>query len=371
MDVRSERTFVQWQSFLGFLAFLSLIGAWLVSSETAIGAAKASLSLCGEVLIPALFPFFVLSQLFIRRGYDRYLTALLRPVMGPVFGLPAEGAGALVLGSVGGYPVGASAAFALYDRSLLTAGETARLLAFCNNAGPSFVFGVVGAGLFHSTAIGARLLLVHLLAALAAGSALRFLPAAQPPFPSPPRSSAPAAAREAEPFTQSLVAAVSAALGSILSVCAYVTFFGVLVAFARQSGVFLLPAVWLGRLFSVGSGAGGALLTGAAELSSGIAALGSVSCPVPALLSAASFLLGWGGACVHCQVLALRGLRPVSLKPYLLGKLTQGVLAAVLIQLSSHFRLSAVVFLAAAATALPAVPGLFKNRSGKIRERGI
>lgn len=368
--MHSERNFVRLRSFLGFVALACLMVCWLVSAETAIASARGGLRLCAQVLIPTLFPFFVLSNLFVRRDYNRYLTAVLRPAMGPLFGLPAQSAGALVLGSIGGYPIGAATAFALYDQSLLDADETSRLLAFCNNAGPSFIFGVVGAGLFGSTRVGALLFCVHLLSALLTGSLLRFLPAGRPPSPAAEPVPRPAAPKR-EPFSASLIASVSTALGSILSVCAFVTFFAVLLGFLNRYRLLVLPAKLLHTVFGIGTDAAEAVLTGAVELSTGVGALGNIICTRSVLLSAASFLLGWGGACVHCQVLSLRGLRPISLRPYLLGKLTQGALAAVLIQLFYHGALALAVLCALVVLLLPALSHLRKNGGRKMPRRGV
>ena len=55
------------------------------------------------------------------------------------------------------------------------------LLAFCNNAGPGFLLGVCGAGMFSSSRAGAALYLSHVAAALCAGLlTCRALPQAEP-----------------------------------------------------------------------------------------------------------------------------------------------------------------------------------------------
>ena len=55
-------------------------------------------------------------------------------------------------------------------RRALSRDEGERLLAFCNNAGPGFLLGVCGAGVFSSSRAGAALYLIHVAAALCAGS---------------------------------------------------------------------------------------------------------------------------------------------------------------------------------------------------------
>lgn len=61
---------------------------------------------------------------------------------------------ALLLGLVGGYPIGAQTAAGLYRDRLLTREEAQRLLTFCNNANPVFLISVLGAGVFGSVRVG-------------------------------------------------------------------------------------------------------------------------------------------------------------------------------------------------------------------------
>ncbi|MFQ6978139.1 MAG: hypothetical protein ACLRSD_15170 [Oscillibacter sp.] len=86
-----------------------------------------------------------------------------------LFGLSGAGAAALALGLCGGYPVGARTAAELVENGALSQEEGERLLAFCNNAGPGFLLGVCGAGVFSSSRAGAALYLIHVAAALCAG----------------------------------------------------------------------------------------------------------------------------------------------------------------------------------------------------------
>lgn len=310
------------RSFWGFLGLLMVLAAWLARPGLVVSAAREGLSLCAQVLIPSLFPFFVLCNLLIRRQYHRYLTAALRPVMGPLLHLRPDAAGALAMGMVGGYPVGAATAFQLYDQGALSARETARLLAFCSNAGPGFVFGVVGAGLLGGARAGAALYAIHLLSALLVGMAVGAL---APPAAAEAAKTAPKVPQDG--FALSFVEAVKDAALTMLQVCAFLVFFSVLLAFFQGSPAWAALEALLGRLPGVGGAADG-LLQGFWEVSRGVNGLAGVE--GVALPVCCSLLLGWGGLCVHCQALALRGRRPVSMRPYFLGKAAQAVLSALL-----------------------------------------
>ncbi len=292
--------------------------ALLLFPQAGAQAARAGLRLCAEVIVPSLFPFFVLSQMALRLGLGRRLGALLAPVMGPLFRTGGAGGAALALGMVGGYPAGAEAVRDLLDRGDCSPEEAERLLCFCNNAGPSFVLSVAGVSVFGSLAAGGLLLAAHLLSALLVGVLLRSRAIPLPlthhtPICTPART-------DGAPLPHS----VRRALEATLQVCAYIVLFAVLLGLAEEAGHLLplCPPDWLS-----------ALLRGALELSNGVCALEGMADRGLAM-ELTAFLLGWGGLCVHCQTAALLEGSGLPLLPYLRAKAAQGLLSAALVHLA-------------------------------------
>ncbi len=288
-------------------------------------AVREGLQLCYNVILPSLFPFFILTSLVISLGLAGYLGRLLEPIMRPVFRVGGPCAAALALGFVGGYPVGARAALTLYEEGQCTKTEAERLLAFCNNSGPAFILGVVGAGVFADSRVGLLLCLVHALASLCVGLMFRFYRRGEDPKG---RRLSPSIS--AQRFSTAFTGAVKGAVTSALNICAFVVCFTVILRLCFLSG--LLPALagLLGRLFApLGFNEQWArqLLTGLLELSSGVAGLtqgGSLTGRV----SMAAFLLGWAGISVHCQVLSFLAESGLNVRTYLAGKLLHGLFSA-------------------------------------------
>ena len=305
-------------------------GALVLWPAEAIQAARDGLALCGNVIVPSLFPFFVLSSLVVELGMSRYLGRLLQPVMVPLFRVNGACATALALGIVGGYPVGARTAISLYQSGQCTRTEAERMLAFCNNCGPAFILGVVGAGVFGSGAAGLLLYLGHIAASLVVGLLFRFYKPSQRPGP----GRAPGAQFQTVRFPAAFTHAVTGALQSTLNICALILFFTVAIRILALSG--LTPAL-AGLMSALLSPLGLSqmwaehLLAGLLEMSSGVSSLtgGALS----GRLSMAAFMLGWAGVSVHCQVMAFLGDSGLSLRTYLVGKLLHGGLSALLISL--------------------------------------
>ena len=293
--------------------------------EQAMGAMRDGIKLCGNVILPSLFPFFVLSSLVVELGMSRYLGKLLEPVMAPLFRVNGNCAAALALGFVGGYPVGAQTAIQIYENGQCSRTEAERMLAFCNNSGPAFILGVVGAGVFGSGAAGLLLYLTHLLASLLVGMLFRFYRPGEGPQTRRGRGPQFQAASFSKSFTKS----VTGALRSTLNICAFILFFTVFLRILAHAGVLTGAARLLASLLTpLGMDQTWAerLLTGLVEVSSGVSSLtdGTLS----GRLSMAAFMLGWAGVSVHCQVMAFLGDSGLSIRTYVLGKLLHGALSA-------------------------------------------
>lgn len=129
---------------------------------------REGLSLAAAQALPALFPFFVISGLLVRCDTAR-LSPLLAKPLARLYGLPPEAAPALVLGLIGGYPVGAATACALLSKGMLSREAAERVNRFCNCASPGFCIGLVGLGVFGSAQAGAMLYGIHIISALIVG----------------------------------------------------------------------------------------------------------------------------------------------------------------------------------------------------------
>ena len=137
----------------------------------AAGGVLRGLSVCYETVIPALFPFLVLSRLLLESRAASALGLLLRPYT-RLLGLHSTKAPAAMLcGVLGGFAGGAKAVDVLYRTGELTAAEAALLLVCTIGSGPGFVVSSVGALMLGSAGAGWLLLGAQLGASLVCGLA--------------------------------------------------------------------------------------------------------------------------------------------------------------------------------------------------------
>ena len=267
----------------------------LSSAQAAAEGCRKALGVCASLIIPSLFPFFVLSSLLNALGLPGLLGRALAPTAMRVYGISGAGASALLMGLCGGYPTGAAYIAQLEKNGAVTPREAERLLAFCNNSGPAFLIGGVGCGVFHSLPAGLLLYAAHVAAALLTGLFFRqrthtgeippvFLDSADP--------------------ASALSDAVRQAVTAILNVCGFVLFFSVLLAVLDSRGLTAALVTLLSRSLGASPALARPLLAGLLELGSGVALMEGLPLS-PASLALAAFLCGWGGLAVFLQSRAL------------------------------------------------------------------
>lgn len=327
----------------------ALFAAMLVFPAPCLAGAREGLTLCGDVIVPSLFPMLALSTFLIDAGFARVLgSALERPVRA-LFGLPGGAAAALALGLIGGYPVGASACAGLHRTGELNKDDAERLLAFCVNSSPAFVIGAVGAGLLGSPGAGCLIYAAHILSSLAIGLFMRagHGKSAAMPGGAPRSVKAAGVPQPAEAFVGSVVSAAS----GIVNICAFVVFFSALSALLTGSGALAYPALVLGLNEKALEAPVRALL----EVSNGCAAIAAVT---PYGLPAISVCLSWSGLSVMCQAGSMVRSEGLSIKRYVLCRIPHMLLSAALtLILMKLFPAAVPAFSAHAAKLVPASHG--------------
>lgn len=298
---------------------LWLLLAMLWHPADAMAAMRGGWELCMNTVVPSLFPFLVFNDLLIHSGFVHIMNRILNRFLQPVFHVSAHGLSAVLLGMIGGYPLGAKSAVSLLEEGSISTKEFSRILAFCNNAGPLFVIGTVGVGMFRSSGCGYILLLSHILASGIVGLLFRNYQKEQKE-----RRLFTAKAISKKSFCLLFTDSISHAVSSILQICGYILFFQVLIRLFYTVGILPFLAHTLSSLFLVEAEIPAAVLSGFLEMTSGISMIASYTpLPLQLRLSITSLLLGFGGLCIHAQTIGILGKHPK--KTYLAGKALQAM----------------------------------------------
>ena len=300
---------------LGLLVFFFLL-LLLKNPSVATESVKNSLVLCAHALLPALFPFMVLSELLIACGFGDFFGKHFGRPVATLFGLSRESSAAVLLGFLCGFPVGARMALSLYDKGRIPKSECERLLGFSGLPSIAFLVSAVGVSLYESRRFGILLWFSCMLSTIVVGIITRKKGAsvsdAHLSFVPPP-------------LARTFTLAIANATAAMLSICAYVLFFGtVLGCLSHTLTAFPLPSAIR------------TLLYGFSEISSGVTSAASLeSRPLSVLLCALS--VGWSGLSIHCQLLTLCDGRGLSYRFYFRAKLAQAIFCAFFVTIFAPF----------------------------------
>ncbi len=286
--------------------------------QASVEGALSGLRLCANSVIPSLFPFFVAARLlpaFKCRRLAKFLK-LSEPTVS-----------ALAVSFLGGYPIGVARLCAMYEDGSIEKHEAQQAIVYCNNSGPGFFIGMIGSIVLHNVKLGVILYVIHVLSAI---FCVYIFKSPEKPY---------IIRRTPEPvgFAQRFTNAVSASCEGMLNVCALVVLFSCLMSVINQIPISLPYEVR-------------ALLFGSLELTSGIS-----MCADSFVLC--SFLMGWGGLCVHLQAMSLWKKQGLNVKNYFSSKLLHGVISAAFARAYLH----SAVFFGAVILLFIAIYGVMRN----------
>ncbi len=295
----------------------------VIFSKSSMNAASNALETCLNVLLPSLFPFFVMSRLLILSGSANIIGKIFSPVVKALFGINQNGAIPFVLGILSGYPVGAQCVCELYDKKQISKSEAENLICFCNNSGPLFVISAVGIGLFFSREIGIMLYIIHIVSAIIVGMILKRI---STPDMKLQKNSAEFSTQSKNIFTESVEKSVQ----TTLNIFGYVIFFAVVIDILISMGFTLTLSRFLGFL-NIPEEIIEGILCSIAEITTGIKKLsGSKNFPLSYILVLCSAVIGWGGVSVHMQVKGIISKSNLSFRKYLFGKCLHSVISFII-----------------------------------------
>ena len=277
----------------------------IMDSKTAIAGAAEGVQLCIHTLIPSLFPFFIISGYFCK-VYSQIKLPFLTPIM-HTCGIPQGAESMLVLGLLGGYPVGAKTIADAFSSGQIDSKSAKRMLGFCNNAGPSFVFGVIG-GMFEKPLIPWLLFIIQILSSLITGCIL------------PDKSCTKITRMNNQ--SASFSKCFEGSIRSTASVCGWVILFRVFIKILQR---------WILWLFPEGLQV---IAMGVLELSNGCIGLQGIEDEGLRFVLSSAFL-SFGGICVYLQTKSVTATLGTGC--YLTGKFIQTLLSVILSGIIQQF----------------------------------
>lgn len=264
----------------------------ILDSRLAMEEGKKGLELCIKTVIPSLFPFLFLSAVVTVSADIHPKTAIARTAR--MIGIPYEAAGVLIPAFLGGYPMGAKSIAEMFYRRDLRKEDAERLLAFCSNAGPAFLFGMVSQ-FFTEKKTVFLLWLIHIAGAILTAWIFS------------ERVSEKTHTAQRMPNTRQSDIMIGAVRGMAV-ICGWVILFRIVTGFLEKWILWMLPQ-WIQ-----------VILIGFLELSNGCFQLSLIQ-QEELRFVLCSCMLAFGGICIFFQTAAVT--EGLSLNSYMKGKMLQ------------------------------------------------
>ncbi len=347
------RSFIHPLSVTAFSALFIIVLMTVYPTET-LGASLRGLSIWWQVLFPALFPFFVISELLLGFGIVHFFGKLLDPYMRPLFKLPGIGGFVVTMGYISGYPVGARLTAQLWEQRLINRAEGERLVAFTTTSDPIFLIGAVSVGFFHNVALAPVLAAAHYGGGLVIGLLMRFHDRRALPSTLSKTINTTSSIRQRKPsvIAEALKAmhqarlldgrdlgkllqdSVQSALRLMIVVGGLVVFFSVVMEMLTHAGIVEAMAEalrFLFQLIGLPKPLADAGIYGLFEVTLGARSAGTAGTGLLHQAAIAAWVLSWGGLSVHAQIASLLSKTDLRYRPFLLARFLHGLIAMALV----------------------------------------
>lgn len=191
--------------------------------------------------------------------------------------------------------------------------------------------------MFGNSTIGFLLLITHILACITVGFLFRFWKSNIKN-----RSNSSEFARASNPCTPNKISfsnlgevigtSISNATSTIMMIGGFVVMFSIIISIFKESHLLnivsssLTPAL---NFMNIPTSFASSLITGFLEITNGIALIAGIHIKAISInIILTSFLLGLGGLSVFLQVFSIVSKTDLSIKPYIIGKILHGFIAA-------------------------------------------
>ncbi len=161
------------ETLLIILIFLLLFVFLLTFPKDAMESVSFSISIWKDNLFPSLFPFLIITYLFMHYKISLLFSEFTKPVVTRFFHLPSSCGFTIMASLFSGFPSNAKFIKMQLDNQEITKEEAEYLLKFCFFSSPLFVLGTVGALLLVNKTLGFFILISHYLGAFITALLLR------------------------------------------------------------------------------------------------------------------------------------------------------------------------------------------------------
>lgn len=288
-----------------FLLFI-IICLLLFNSFEIMKAVNFSFGICINNLFPSLIPFMLLSNILIQYNFIDELSSICNKLMTKVFKINKNCSFVLIMSILSGTPSNAKYLKDLYNNQLITINDIKKCLNFCHFTNPIFILGTIGLTFLNNKKIGLVILISHYLSALILGlfnkkETLNHLENKRK--------------KEKKNFIIILNNSIINTSNTLLLILGIIT-------------TCIIVTTIINKVFIINKNY--KFIYGLIEITQGLKylSLSNFSIELKTILS--SFLISFGGLCIHAQVFSILDNKKIRYIPYLISRIIHSILSCLI-----------------------------------------
>ena len=291
------------------IIILLSITLFIINPKTCMNATSNGLRVWLINVVPALFPFFILTRIITALNQTSIPT--LDKFTGKFFRTQNSGL-VYFLSLLSGYPIGAKMISNYYELGAIDKSTAIKMFSFCSTSGPMFIIGTVGIGVFGDAKIGYILLLGHIIGSFCNGLLYR-------------GKNMPSNQFTPKITKTSLNDIMYDSIISILLVGGYLVFASTTIELLKISNILPLITNLICKIPCFEYNSVYSLLCGIIEITNGLIMLGNATISLNISIILASFIIAFSGACIMLQSVAFTNKIGIKKSTILLQKFTQAI----------------------------------------------
>lgn len=287
--------------------FVTLIFLILINSYEIMESIRFSFSLCINNLFPSLIPFMLLSNILINYNFIDDLSDILKNIMTKLFKVNKNCSFAFIMSILSGTPSNAKYLKDLKDNNLIDDIDIGKCLNFCHFTNPIFIIGTIGITFLNNKRLGLIILISHFTASFIIGL---FNKKRKDTKINNIRIK-----KNKNNFISILKDSINSTIDTLFLILGIIT-------------TCIIITTIINNILNIDNNY--KFLFGLIEITQGLKylSLSNLNINIKTIIS--SFLISFGGLCIHAQVFSILNNKKIRYIPYLISRLMHGILSSII-----------------------------------------
>ena len=292
---------------LNILIFIIIVSALLFNSSEVVESIKLSFSICINNLFPTLIPLLLISNIFINYNLMNDLNDIFGTFFNKIFGTNKNTAFSIIMSMISGTPSNAKYLKDTYDLNLINVNDINDCLKFCHFTNPIFILNTIGLTFLNSKKLGLIILISHFLSSFTIGIFRKKRKVFEENFNTN--------RKDKKNFFSVLSNSIISSFNTLLIILGVIT-------------TCLMLTCILNKILLINQDY--RFIYGLLEITQGLKylSISNLSINIKAIIS--SFLISFGGICIHIQVFSILDNKKIRYIPYFLSRIIQGIFSSIL-----------------------------------------